>query len=293
MPGHSGSLWSVSDTPEVSEDPTSTPKNSIMSRFLKPAKGKPRSSSAERPEITIIPVDERAAAMKTIEPNEVKLGWAASVVGALFALGLNLPFIFSDHTVTLTKKAVKGACSDGYVLHKGICETTATYSPQVFSAWLLAEVLIILAVVAAVHFRRRVPLAFFSMFLGVAFANEPPSHQILIGAPFLFFGGWVFLRARRIQKFGTTDSRTVALVAAENRKARKEGRPPSTPTSTGTRSASARSTSRSKSKTPATKAIESGRYTPKRPAPKKPTTPEPPKNPSGWKARLAGLGDEG
>ncbi len=250
-----------SNSPESSE---STNSESLASKFLKPKKPKRPAAPAPERTVEIIPEAERPAKMKSLNDLERKLGFAASALVIVFGAVLNLPFMFGRHEYTLTKTPNHGHCPPNYSLIKHTCVTATSYDFAAFFFLIIGAGIAMLIAVAA---NRRTPAAFLSLLAGLVITNEPPNHPLLLGAPFLFFGGWLLLRARRIQKFGTTDSREVAAISGEMRRARKNGTTPTRSTSPGRRTPAAKTTPEKK--------IETGRYTPKRPAPKK-TAPPPP-----------------
>ena len=100
--------------------------------------------------------------------------------------------------------------------------------------------------------RKRVGVAFVGLFLGLAIGT--------IGLPFLMLGGWLVIRALRLQKYGDATFAGSSLRAREMAKAKKEGRSLAPSTAKSAKSAKgAKTTAPSGPKPPSA----SKRYTPK------------------------------
>ena len=270
----SGSLDVVSDA--TNENPDQS-QPSLAHRFLKPKQEKDYSDTYAD---GIIPPEQRKAAMQTLNRVEVRVGYLAAAFAAL--MGGLATLIFPRQRL-LTQKPVHGTCPTNYTLSpKGVCEAYA--SNQLVTLAIITMVFAV-AIFVAVRMRRRTPATFASLITGVAFT----SFSISVGAPFLIFGGWLFLRARRIQKYGTTDAKQTAVQAGEARAARRAGQ---TPAQTREARAAARS---AKAETPKTspRADVTKRYTPPAPKRKKVAPPVKDEKPSKWRARLEGLDEEG
>lgn len=266
--------------PDPSDDAPA--ERSLSDRFLKPKQKRPLPPSQTGP-VEIIPIEDRQKAMKTIEVSEVRFGWVAAILGAIFALGLNLPNMFGPTQYTTTAHPSHGHCAKDYLLVKGLCSQTLIYHPIDYVPFLVIELIMALALFVSVRMGRRTPAVFTSMLMGVAVASQPPIRSILLGVPFWLYGGWLLLRARRIQRFGTTDSRAVAEASADRRRSRKDGTTPANPAPK--RGQTTKVTEDAKSSA----TYDTGRYTPKKPTPKKVTPPPAEPKPSRFK-RL--IGDE-
>ena len=184
----------------------------------------------------IVPANERKAAMASLDSLEVKLCTGALLISAVF--GIAIPAAYSlEHKVT----------------HRG--KHTVTVAPD---AWLVGGAIVLLAIVGlvAIWRRRRTLVTFDLVFIGFAFT----SFIGLVGFAFIFLGGWLFLRAWRLNRNGTVSGKVAARQSAERRAAGKSGSTASTKTKGGTKGAS--STAERKAPT------ASKRYTPKA-APKK------------------------
>lgn len=232
--------------------PQQAPKK-FMDRFLKPQ------ADTEEETFEVIPPEERKAAMRAMVKQEVTLGYIASAIALLFALGLTVPFMFGTSQVTQTAAKVNGKCPATYYLVKNVCTHVILRQPSYYILPLVIYVIFAIAIFITVRIRRRVPAAFASFIAGAAFTST----SIAIGAPLLIYGGWLYIRARRIQKFGTTDGRAAAKIAAEQRAERKSG------TATKTSRTATKSSSKTQSAPGAPQA--SKRYTPPKPKKKKPS----------------------
>ncbi len=131
------------------------------------------------------------------------------------AMALALPFLIGKR-YTVTVKATAKSCAAGYKLVGNLCEHTR---PTVVSDWILRFVMILVIGLLLVMFallRKRVGVAFVGLFLGLAIGT--------IGLPFLMLGGWLVIRALRLQKYGDATFAGSSIRAREIAKAKKEGR---------------------------------------------------------------------
>ena len=120
-------------------------------------------------------------------------------------------------------------------------------------AWLLGGALVALSLLGfVVLWRRRRTLISFDLFLiGFGFTLFIG----LAGFAFILLGGWLMLRAWRINKYGTTNTKAIARQAATRPRGRDRKE-----------AASTKATTSSKASTPAARKPEaSKRYTPKAP----------------------------
>ncbi len=273
----------MSDESTDTNEPSDVAPRGFTERFLKPKKAK------REPDVfaqKIIPPSDRKKAMQTMNLVEIRLGYIAAGYAAF--IGGLASFLFPK-TRTVHEAPVKGVCTYPYSFH-GTNHSTcwAEVSNEIL---LLSFITLVFAlgIFLAVKFRKRVLTTFASVLAGAAFFGIA-YYGVMIAAPFLIYGGWLFMRARRIQKYGTTDAKQVAGLAGQDRAARKAGQTPPNATPKATRTSSTSSTSKAKTAT----STPSKRYTPKKPTRKKPTTPPAEeKKPSKWRARLEGLDKEG
>jgi hypothetical protein len=174
----------------------------ISSKFLKPAKPKSGSQPAPAPG-RILEGAERKAAMRTIDATEIKWSKAVLILSALLAVAVPI-IVASEHKTT----KVAGS------------HTSATVAPD---ALLLGGVVLLFCLLGAIALRRRrrslLAFAFFVIGFALTLLTFAP-----LGFAVIVLGGWLMLRAWRMQKYGTTNSRQVAREAAArpSRKVRQQ-----------------------------------------------------------------------
>ena len=265
---------------ENSEQPTqSTPKRGGL--FASRVQGTPVDPSS----IEVLPPQARKAVMQSMDRNERQVGFVAALYAiAMSALGFA---IFPDNRLVTSKpKGTSCSAPDIYNATTKMCEhLVSNQKPFVLGATMLLGLL----VAVATYFRKRILATFGGLMAGVAFSGI----GIMIGFPLIIFGGWLFLRARRVQKYGTSNSREVAVLAAEDRRARKSGQKPTKGMTAAEYRAHLAEKKSSKSSAKGSAPDASKRYTPKS-APKRKPAPEPQeKPPSKWRTRLEGLDKQG
>jgi hypothetical protein len=171
----------------------------------------------------------------------------AGAIAMVLALVIS-PHLFKNTLITDTAKPSKtNTCTSGYHFVKAtqLCVESHITHP---SAWLLQflEIVIIgLCIILFALRRKRAGVAVSGLLLGLALGS--------VGLPFLFVGGWLIVRALRLQKYGDPTFSGSSRRARETAKAKKEGRVPA-PIKEGTGTSS-------KAVAPPT---PSKRYTPKK-----------------------------
>ena len=134
----------------------------------------------------VLPVEERKAAMSGLDPMEVKWSLGAFVLATI--AGIAIPaYIIAENKIT---KKVKD---------------TIAVAPD---AKLLGGLLLLLCAIGFVALwkRKRTLVAFDLFLLGFGFTLFVG----LFGFVFILLGGWLLLRAWRINKYGTTNSKAIA-----------------------------------------------------------------------------------
>ncbi len=187
-----------------------------------------------------------------LDSIERKVSFVAGGIALVLAAVL-LPHILHDTTVIDSAKLTKlHQCPTGFHLVNSACQRSRLTHP---SDWLpqFLEIIIFGAVLVFFAFRaKRAGVAVCGLFLGLALGT--------VGLPFLFLGGWLIIRALRLQKYGD------ATFAGSSRRAREKARAKrgdrTTSTSRGTARASARGASKNAAAKPSGPA-PSKRYTPK------------------------------
>lgn len=223
----------MSPTPENGNSTPQTWSGRILGAFTGPSSSANSDGKSDPPEI--LPPEERKAAMSTLDQKEAKWTLVALIAATIAGIAIPLYFI-AENKVT----------KDG--------KNSIAVAPD---AKLLGAVILVLCAIgfAALWKRKRTLVAFSLFLLGFAFTLFVG----LIGFVFILLGGFLMLRAWRLNKYGTTNSKVIAREAA----ARPRGRQ---------RKEAARSTSKTtSSSSPAARKppTASKRYTPKAPARKK------------------------
>ena len=155
--------------------------------------------------------------------------------------------------LTKSKQCTKAALALGYKMVKTFCEKTVLTTPSHWWPQFLLIFVVGLAIIAFSYWRKRVGVAVCGFLLGLALG--------IAGLIYLFLGGWLVIRAFRLQKYGDASfagsGRAAREINQEKRAAKGEGREPRTKSKKGDVVI-----------TPP-KPVESKRYTPKKPPPRK------------------------
>lgn len=190
--------------------------------FLKPARPRPSASSSKRDANALdsdeekITPEEHARRIRLIDKMEAKVGYlGAALLAALAALAV-LPFVIDPNTpIPATINRSGKTCPAGFKgsLSHGVqvCSGKLIYPRTHYIEELGILLFFALLIAAAVRMKRRSFLAFAALMSG--FAIESTSGSI-IGLPFIIAGGWLFVRAYRVQKYGTPSSKGAAQAAA-------------------------------------------------------------------------------
>jgi len=188
-----------------------------------------------------------------MDDTERKISLLAVVIAMLISLVPAYEWINKSALIT-TQKVVKGkACPATFHLKGQFCEHVLKNAQSHWAIQFLFGFIIALIILFFALRRKRAAVACFALFLGIGLGVS--------GFVFVFFGGWLIVRAFRLQRYGDATWSGSNKVAREMAKAKREGRDP-TPKSTS------KSTSTSASKPaptpgPAAPPAPSKRYTPK------------------------------
>ena len=221
----------MSPTAENGSRPPQTWSGRLMSAFTGPGASGGSGGKSDPPEV--LPPEERKAAMSSLDESEAKWTLGALILATIAGIAIPLYFI-AENKVT----------KDG--------KNSIAVAPD---AKLLGGAILILCVIGFVALwkRKRTLVAFDLFLLGFAFTLFVG----LIGFVFILLGGFLMLRAWRINKYGTTNSKVIAREAATRPRGKQ-------------RKEATRSTSKTSSNPAARKPpTASKRYTPKAPARKK------------------------
>jgi hypothetical protein len=176
--------------------------------------------------------------MRSLDPQEVKLAFGAFVLATI--AGIAIPaYILATDRVTRAGKHKFAVAPD---------------------AALLGGVIIVLCILGFVAlWKRKKTFVSFALFLiGFAFTLFIG----LIGFVFILVGGWLMLRAWRMNRYGTTDAKAIRQEVAS----RPRGKGAASAAKTTSSTSKGKASSQPGARTPPT---ASKRYTPKSPARKK------------------------
>jgi hypothetical protein len=186
-----------------------------------------------------IPEDQRRSVMRSLDPQEVKLAFGAFTLATVAGIAIPAYILATDKITKAGKHSIAVA-------------------PD---AALLGGVIIVLCILGFLTLwkRKRTFVSFALFLIGFAFTLFIG----LIGFVFILVGGWLMLRAWRINRYGTTDAKLIRQEAA-SRPRGKGAASASKTASTGTSKGKASSQPGARKPPTASK-----RYTPKAPARKK------------------------
>jgi hypothetical protein len=205
----------------------------LLGAFSGPRTAQGDGSAAKASPGEVLPPEERKAVMVTLDPQERK--WVLGALLLATVSGIAIPaYIVATNKITKRGK------------------NTIAVAPD---AKLLGAAILILCVIGflALWRRRRTFVAFDLFLIGFGFTLFIG----LVGFVFILLGGWLMLRAWRINKYGTTSSKAIAAQARERPKGRDRKQPAKT---------AGKKTTQTGDRKPPT---ASKRYTPKAPPRKK------------------------
>ena len=180
-------------------------KSSISDTFLRPAKPKEDGSPPDWDPTRVIPVAERREAMNGLDPLELK--WAKG--GFVSALLIAVLIIIVVSVQKTTEKVSK--------------TTSTSVTPE---AILIGGIVLFFAILGFIAIkRRRRTLVVFPFFIE-GFACALTTNLAPVGFAYLVLGGWLMLRARRVQKFGVASGKLAAQQAATMPSRREPPGPP-------------------------------------------------------------------
>lgn len=181
----------------------------------------------------IVPSDQRKVAMKGLDELEVKWSVLGFIVAVVMPIAVAI-YVASQHRTTKVDKA------------------NVTVLPD---ALLFGGAVLVICIfgLVALRLRKRTMVAFALMLSGLGLANDL---LLPVGLGLVVLGGWLMLRAFRINRYGTANSKAAARRAAD----RPRGRSASPSSS---RTAGSASKSSGKTSTAARAPTANKRYTPK------------------------------
>jgi hypothetical protein len=181
----------------------------LSQKFLKPAKPKADQAPPSDPEKILEPA-ERKAAMGGLDAVELKWSRAGLTLAGLSALFLSL-YLSATHGTRKVTLHIHGKSVPGTV--------------PIASQWLLIGAIALVFSglgFLAIRRRKRTLVAFTCFVLGLIFIG--PLFIYPLGFALIFLGGWLMIRAYRLQKYGTANAKVAARQAASRppRAARKQ-----------------------------------------------------------------------
>ncbi len=236
--------------------------NRLSPVFLRPAKPKAAPDSAVEPSVAVTDEDKRRAIVG-LDPLERKIGLLGAGLAALIAVTTTLPFVLNPKTAVNQSLAPVKAhiCSNkAFTYDKATnkCNGKVVYSLAHWEFALVLLLLFALALFVTVRIGRRAPVGFTALMTGLAYETQVG----VLGLPFIAAGGWLLIRAFRVQRYGSPTA-TKANPTGERR-------PPPTRTERPTR----QKQKKKKGSAP-TGPAPNKRYTPKTPQRKRPVSPPP------------------
>ena len=198
-------------------DETPTPERKTVTERLMGVLANPRSL---RPAAPPEPTNEadRQAMIRTVDPTERRYGLVAAVLSLVVGLFITFAVQLGVYPDTTAPTGKPKACPYGYVDTAAGKAFHCVLNTHTAVDWTRFAFLMILtaAIVFSVYSRRRSILAATTLLAGMAYG--------LLGLPFIALGGWLLVRAWRVQRFGTLNAREAASVAREHRGQPRERR---------------------------------------------------------------------
>jgi hypothetical protein len=193
-----------------------------------------------------------------LDHREKRIGYIGAALGVAIALIATVPYVANPKTrVTIPTTAPK-TCAKPFVYQAAAKNCLGAYPRSHWVDELVLLLALAVAIFITVRIGRRGPLGFVALMTGLAFEGEA---GFLLGIPFIAGGGWLLIRAWRVQRYGSptaTRATTTADTAAPPGRSERPAR------------------ARAKSKTPERSGpTASKRYTPKNPKRKRPAATPP------------------
>jgi len=197
--------------------------------------------------------EAKRQAIRGIDRRERQVGLIAAGLAGVIALSTTLPYVLKPSMkVSVTVAASKNhTCAKHYQYVNGKCDGKVAYS---LDHWVFAMCILLafaVAIFVTVRVGRRSPLGFVSLMAGLAYET----YVGILGLPFIAAGGWLLIRAWRVQRYGSP-------TATKSNPSGERGPPPTR---------AERQTKAKKAKTPVPAGpVASKRYTPKTAKKKRP-----------------------
>jgi hypothetical protein len=200
-----------------------------------------------------------------LDPLERGISLFGASIALILALVTGIEWDRNTPTTEHYKWVKKTGCKAPYTHHATLCEHVVHTARSV---WELGFTFILVVGLCILYFairRKRAGVACFSIFLALGISAID---GLGAGLVFYFLGGWLMIRAYRLQKYGVPTMMGSNQAAREMARAKREGRAPNLEQfhdgSTGESSSTKKSSTSGSTRPGASK-----RYTPKKPPPKR------------------------
>jgi hypothetical protein len=152
-----------------------------------------------RPAEAVDSEDAKRRAIFNLDPKERKWGLIGAALAAVIALWQDLPYVFNPKTPVKLPVGKNHSCTSGFIYSKAANACEAIYDRTHWGFELAVLVAFALAIFVTVRIGRRSAAGFTALMAGLAFEAEVG----ILGIPFIFGGGWLLMRAWRVQRYGS------------------------------------------------------------------------------------------
>lgn len=247
----------MEESQPISEPPSGwrTTAGRLASTFLTP---KPRAAAATSDPPALSDPAKRKAILG-LDGREKRIGYIGAALAGVVALIATVPYVVHPKTkVTIPTTAPK-TCSRPFVYQHAANNCLGAYPRSHWVDELALLLALALAILITVRIGRRGALGFVALMAGLAFEGEV---GFVLGLPFIAGGGWLLIRAWRVQRYGSPTATKANAAGGDT------GSPPSRPERAPRPKSKSKGAERSGP-------VASKRYTPKTPKRKRPP-PTPP-----------------
>lgn len=156
----------------------------------------PRAGAAPQPPVSD---DQKRQAIFNLDAREKKYGLIGAALAAVIALWQVVPYLSNPHNPVKLPVGKNHSCTSGFTYHKAANACEAFYDRAHWGFELAVLLAFALAIFVTVRFGRRSAAGFAALMAGLAFEAEVG----ILGIPFIFGGGWLLMRAWRVQRYGS------------------------------------------------------------------------------------------
>lgn len=143
--------------------------------------------------------DEKRRAIFNLDPKERKWGLIGAALAAVIALWQDVPYLSNPKTPVKLPVGKNHSCTSGFVYSRAANACEAFYDRAHWGFELAVLLAFALAIFITVRVGRRSAVGFTALMAGLAFEAEVG----ILGIPFIFGGGWLLMRAWRVQRYGS------------------------------------------------------------------------------------------